>query len=284
MGIIALRDRDRIARHFLSRDPYLHIYEMGDLDDRFWPHTHWYGLEAEGEIREIALLYARPDPPVLIALAEGAISGMETLLRGIDADLPARCYAHLSPGLAGLLRRSRRVESRGAFLKMGLLDAAMLDSADTARAVRLAPADRAELEALYAASYPGNWFDPWMLETGRTFGVREAGRIVSVAGIHVVSQESGVAALGNIATDPAARGRGLARIATAALCLDLLAGGVRTIGLNVAAGNRSAIACYERLGFRSLHPFEEAAVEPMRNLGTARDSPRDLPLGESGEV
>lgn len=269
MGIVRLSDRERLARFFRSRDPYLHLYEVGDLDGRFWPSTLWFAQEEAGEILEVALLYTRPDPPVLIALADGDSSEMRRLLSGIEPELPARCYAHLTPGLESAFCR-RRIESHGRFLRMALLEPDRLASAETGCSVRLGPADRSELEAFYAACYPGNWFDPWMLETGFYFGLREGGRIASVAGVHVVSRDFGVAALGNIATDHAFRGRGFARIVTARLCMELLAEVVR-IGLNVSASNRSAIACYEALGFRTVHAFEEMTMTEAGELPVSGD-------------
>ncbi len=66
-----------------------------------------------------------------------------------------------------------------------------------------------------------------------------------------------VAALGNVATDPALRGQGLAQQATAQLCRSLFAT-VSTIGLNVKADNVAAIACYRKLGFEVAAEYEES--------------------------
>lgn len=71
---------------------------------------------------------------------------------------------------------------------------------------RLTAADLAEITELYSVSYPGNWFDPGKLDTELYFGVREAKKLVAVAGVHVYSAQQRVAALGNIATHPEYRG------------------------------------------------------------------------------
>ena len=120
--------------------------------------------------------------------------------------------------------------------------------------------DLEELTAFYATAYPGTWFVPRMLETGRYVGIREAGRLVCVAGVHVCSPTWSVAALGNVATLPAFRGRGLARGACAALCRLLLDDGIETIGLNVRADNEAAIRSYTRLGFESVAEYTEASL------------------------
>ena len=233
-------------RERLSRDAALHIYELGDLDDFFWPNTRWF---ARGDA--IALVYTASELPVLIALGDVA-----ALLAEIRDQLPARIYAHLSPGLVPQLAPRYDDEPHGAFLKMRLSDRATIDAVDASRAFALAPRDRDELVAFYAHAYPGNWFDPRMLETGQYFTIRDGGELVAAGGVHVYSPTERVAALGNIAVAPSARGRGLARCVTAAISRSLLAH-VDLVGLNVRADNAAAIACYTRLGFTRVAPYEE---------------------------
>ena len=44
MSLVCLHDK-AVIEGFLRRNPLLHIYPLGDLDDFFWPHTTWYGLQ-----------------------------------------------------------------------------------------------------------------------------------------------------------------------------------------------------------------------------------------------
>lgn len=111
----------------------------------------------------------------------------------------------------------------------------------------------------YERAYPGNWFDPRMLETEQFFGVREQGRLVAAGGVHVCSEIERVAALGNIACDPERRGRGLATRVTARLCRSLLSR-VDHVGLNVLAENTPAIRCYARLGFVHAADYDEVVL------------------------
>jgi ribosomal protein S18 acetylase RimI-like enzyme len=229
-------------RQRLRADPALHLYELGDLDDFFWPNTRWF---ARGDA--IALVYTASELPVLVALGDAA-----ELLGELRDELPARIYAHLSPGLVTNLTPRFTDEPHGDFLKM-ILTAHELPDAD---AEPLAPADRDELVAFYARAYPGNWFDPRMLETGQYFALREHGAMVAAGGVHVYSPSERVAALGNIAVAPEARGRHLARRVTAAVCHSLRRT-VDHIGLNVRADNPAAITCYTRLGFVHAANYEE---------------------------
>ena len=259
MRLISLRDRDAIEAR-LRRDPALHLYEIGDLDDFFWPTTTWYGLARddndERTVEAIALLYTATELPVLVVMGhEEDMPAVRELLEKLSPILPRRFYAHLGPGSADVLARSFDLEPHGTHDRMILVDRTRIHAVNTELATPLLPADEPELAALYARAYPGNWFDPRMLATGAYFGVRRSGKIVSVAGVHVVARRHRVAALGNVATDPLLRGQGLARIATAAVCNSLA--DVDPIGLNVASDNTAAIAMYRSLGFERVTCYEE---------------------------
>jgi RimJ/RimL family protein N-acetyltransferase len=256
---ICLHDKDAIAVA-LRRDPLLHLYAIGDLDDFFWPYTNWYALADGGQIRQVILAYTGAPVLVLHALTSDSVEEMRALLRSILHLLPPRVYAHLSADLVTAFVDDYRIEPRGTHDKMALTDRARLDTVDTSICSRLSTADLAEIEALYAASYPGTWFDPRMLETGHYYGIRQSGALLSIAGVHVYSPQYRVAALGNITSHPAARGRGLATLVTARLCKELLRN-VDHIGLNVRADNASAIACYTKLGFTKIGEYGEYALE-----------------------
>jgi RimJ/RimL family protein N-acetyltransferase len=257
---VELRDREEIAA-FLRRRPAVHAYELGDLDDFFWPHTRWLAWQPEGRIEQLALLYDEPDPPVLLALGEEPATGMSALLRSIASALPARVYAHLSPGLVEslapwLVPESNVIRHR----KLGLLDAGRLSAHDGEEVEILGPQDLPEVEAFYARAYPDTWFQPRMLDTGRYVGIRRDEELVCVAGVHVWSPTWGVATLGNVATMPAARGTGLATAACARLCRMLLEDGIEVVSLNVRADNAGAIRAYEKLGFAHVADYVEVAL------------------------
>jgi len=258
MPVLEIRDRRRLHR-FFKRNPALHIYETGDLDDFYWPQTVWFGLERRGELAAVALLYTGCSMPTLLALSDLGPPMME-LLSSLAPRLPERFYAHLSPGVGAPLRKTHRLVPHGAHRKMRLAHPERLDTLETSSVVRLKPRDKDALLAFYAECYPGNWFAPRMLETRRYFGLKEKGRLMSVAGVHVCSPRYGVAALGNIATRPEARGRGLGTRVTARLCRSLLED-IPEIGLNVKSDNAAAVAVYEKLGFEHAATYLEYVLE-----------------------
>jgi len=250
MTHICLHDRNEIEK-FLRQNPHLHLYEIGDLDDYFWPHTTWYGSESEAGIDAIVLLYTGASLPTLLALADDN-STMTALLRSIKKILPGRFYAHLNPGLDSVMTEAYDFEFCGEHFKMALTDAKPLAGSSCERVERLGVPDLAAI----TESYPENWFDPRMLATNQYFGIRENGRLVSIAGVHVYSPHYRAAALGNITTLPQCRGKGYCAMVTTELCRSLLAENL-DIGLNVKADNTAAIACYRKLGFEIVASYNE---------------------------
>lgn len=255
-----LRCQQEIA-HYLRQDAWLHLYALGDLDPFYWPHTLWYGL---GEPLEALVLGYFASEPVYLALASpGASAPLKQLLQDLKGELQPSFFLHASPECADVLGPEFQFSSRSRHLKMGLLEADSLAVVEAAGR-QLGPKDRAEVEEFYQAAYPGNWFDPRMLDSGQFYGIDEGGRLAAVAGVHVYSPEQRVAALGNIATLQKFRGQGLAARVTSRLCQSLL-GSVDTIGLNVKADNAAAIRCYQRLGFQTMAEYEELEVEISRS-------------------
>ncbi|MEU8156094.1 GNAT family N-acetyltransferase [Micromonospora sp. NPDC048986] len=250
MPVRAEHDRMVLAR-LLGRDPVLHAYQLGDLDDFFWPYTSWY---RRGD--QVALLYHGTDLPTLLAFAAPAdTAALSVLLAQVAPVLPARLYAHLSPGLADALSGSFRLACGGRHHRMALTDPARLGSVAPAGVV-LETADLPQVRALYAQAYPGNWFDERMMQTGQYLGIRDGGAVVAVAGVHVFSPAYRVAALGNVTTHPRWRGRGLGASVVAALCARLRES-VEHVTLNVKADNVAAVRLYERVGFTRVADYDE---------------------------
>ena len=265
VAVVELRDRDTLAA-FFRRRPAVHAYALGDLDDFFWPHTRWLGLESEGRLSQVALVYDEPDPPVLLALAEEPEHGMAELLRATAEQLPQTVYAHVTPSLVSAIAPVLAAATDPVrHCKLGLVRREALATYDTHDVDPLALDDLDEIERFYERAYPDTWFQPRMLETGRYVGIRRDGELVCVAGVHVWSPEWRVAALGNVATVPDARGSGLATAACARLCRMLLDDGIDTISLNVRADNAAAIRAYEKLGFAHAADYVEVVLSSTRH-------------------
>ena len=107
MTLVELDDRATIAA-FFRRNAGAHVYELGDLDDFDWPHTHWFAWEHGGRLEQVALLYSEPSVPVLIAIAEEPAASMVSLLMELLPRLSGRplraCLAAAPPGVSRPVR------------------------------------------------------------------------------------------------------------------------------------------------------------------------------------
>jgi ribosomal protein S18 acetylase RimI-like enzyme len=201
----------------------------------------------------------------LVALAdardEPRLAALSALIAAVAAAMPDTFYAHTSPPLTDAIRTHRRA-ARGRHLKMVLAEPTRVAAIDTRGVDPVGPEHLDETTVFFREAYPDSWFDGRMLETHRYVGIRERGRLVCVAGVHVHSPRERVAAIGNVATSREHRGRGLATRATAAVC-QRLRDEVDVIGLNVAADHATAIHCYQRLGFRTVAEYDESLFTPF---------------------
>lgn len=147
MLVRSVHDRGELA-DLLRRDPALHAYELGDLDDFFWPYTSWYRQDDA-----LALVYHGAGLPTLLAFdRQDRVTALVDLLEGLLPLLPRRFYAHLSAGVDGALAKHFQAEPGGLHLKMALTDVTRLDLTRPAGEV-LGPADLPELAALYDVAY-----------------------------------------------------------------------------------------------------------------------------------
>lgn len=228
------------ARRLLERDRGWCAYALADLYPPYLEHTDWLvGREA------VVMTFRGFSPPLIFAHGDPAEANdllsmlpggeVQYALMGIHRDMIGE---RLSPSRETRMWRMVFHEQGFRFAQehMGLV-----------------AIDRSNLPDILSlfTSHPDqpDSFDPEQLTNGIYFGIREGHRLVSLAGTHILSQEPGVAALGNVFTHPSRRRQGLARMACAAVVDSLLRRGIRTIVLNVAMDNEPAIRCYLPLGF-----------------------------------
>lgn len=255
-----LNDKTELE-NFLRRNTALNIYQIGDLDSFYWNYTKWFGWKVNDNLLAVILQYTAASPPVLLALApEDELRYLKELVIKSAKLLPAKFYSHLSPGVEPVLEEKYNLNLHGHYCKMLLVQRTNLNKFDFSAATSLTKDDLPEINKLYTESYPENSFDPRMLETKMYYGIRINGKLISIAGVHVYSEQYKVAALGNITTHPQYRGKGFGTIVTARLCKELH-NHVDTIGLNVSVDNIGAIRSYRKLGFEIVAPYNEIMVE-----------------------
>lgn len=261
--IISISDKKAIEK-FYRKNICLNIYPIGDLDNFFFEHTEWFALINRGsviyDILEMAYIYCGTDLPVVLAVCDGDNSNMIELLKGIMNILPDKFYTHFSKDLYEVFLDNFTKTDHGRHFKMCLTEKDFKKTNKTENIRRLTPSDIIEISKFYENSYPGNWFDLRMLETGKYFGYYINGELAGAGGIHVYSPEYKVAALGNITTLPEHRGKSICQKLTSALCKDLFLT-VDHIGLNVHSENKPAIECYKKLGFSTTGEYFESTFE-----------------------
>jgi GNAT superfamily N-acetyltransferase len=269
MRVITLTDHDRI-REFLLTDRFFADYAVGDLDPAHFPFTAWYGAEDSGQLCALALLYNDLAPPIFFAT--GAARGIEAILdRAVklpqiglsvrDEHLPIFEKWYRCDSIPMLKMALESASLRARSTKQSPMAKGEIASSQKAllAMTRLNVSHMPKLEELYAYG-GGDAFRQRSLELGVFYGVFDDERLVSVAGTHIVSECERIAALGNVMTHPAYRGRGLATMATGAVCDELLDRGIEMIGLSVSRSNEAAIRVYEKIGFKRRVPFYEGTA------------------------
>ncbi len=121
----------------------------------------------------------------------------------------------------------------------------------------LGRADAAEMLALATLTKPGP-FTLRALDLGRFWGVRQAGRLVAMAGERM--SLTGYTELSGVCTHPDVRGQGLGRLMSRYVSAQISARG-EGVFLHGYAGNAVAIGLYESIGFRIRTPMQVVVAE-----------------------
>ncbi|MFU8840785.1 MAG: GNAT family N-acetyltransferase [Nitriliruptoraceae bacterium] len=272
-GLLAVYEQDRPV----------HPYGIADLL-QLWDRSRWWRAD---EV-VIGLLDLPGSPvPVVYAIAarapEGTLEALASLV-GRRA-LPDRFVITGPRGLTARLAGTLSPRWSEAYVKQALTTPEALPAPDPAVRV-LTAADLPALGRLHASDdSAGAFFHAGLLDSGAYVGLEVDGALVASAGVHVLERTAGVAALGNVVTLPAARGRGFARRVVATLC-HRLDPGITTIGLNVAEGNLAAQRLYQGLGFTPVHAYEEAELVrhgtgPLHDADDSGSLPVAPPLPEA---
>lgn len=252
---------DRIGQ-ILERERIWSAYALADLDPPQDQHARWW-VDQDAAV----LSYAGFDPPVLFA------TGEVEQTRRLLAQVPQGRHLFTLRAEHRALLDARVQESHETPMWRMVLSSQPFHASASGGAQPLTARDLPSILDLFG-EHPDrpDSFDAAQLGDGTFFGVWYGRQLITVAGTHVVSQVHRVAAVGNVFTHPAHRGRGLATIATAAVVQELLRRpGMETVVLNVAQANEPAVRCYERLGFRPFCAYHEG----VGLLGPASRPPKE---------
>jgi len=233
----------------------IHAYGIVDTV-QFWDTSRWWVRD-----RGVVGLVGLPGVSHGVVYAVSAVYAAATfaLLADIVGDLPDRFDITGPSGLAERMAPSHHAPRTQPYVKMQLIRPDLLP--EPGPGVRLLDAGDSDgcTELLEQTSGSPEFFRHDLLGTGRHTGIFDGGTLVAMAGTHVIDTDHGIAAIGNVNTLPAYRGRGLARQVVAALTRRLN-DEVDVVALNVGRDNTPARNLYEGLGFLPLMEYEEAEL------------------------
>lgn len=248
---------DDLAAGVFALDRIWSGYSLADLEP---PLRQYAGVAvaARGDDPPSAACLILRHPAFTAMVLHGPAAGVHAILQTID--LPSTAFALALPEHLAVLDRWYPTHNRLQPMQRMVVDRHTFRRSSSAVPVeRLDITALSELERLYAA-YPANAFNADQLRHGVFYGVRCENVIVAVGGTHALAPRSGIAALGNMWTQPEVRGRGYGRAVAAAVAAELLSGPYREVILNVAATNENAIRLYTSLGFRMHCAYFEGRV------------------------
>jgi RimJ/RimL family protein N-acetyltransferase len=255
-------------RPIVSREPAYAAYALAHLEPRLLPRSYWWRaipLAAEGSAPapdggEALVMHARTGlGPSLVAL--GAPRALEAILRLHPG--PFYTFATFQMDHAAVARRHFSLSRRGASIRMSVTTETFRPAAGAAR--RLSGRDVVDVDDLQRSEGFG-FQSAAALDEGVYYGVHEAGRLVAMAGTHVVAPEVGVAIVGNVVTHPRYRRRGYGSVATSAVTAALLET-CRLVFLTVEERNETALRVYQRLGYREECRLIESGARRKDALG-----------------
>jgi ribosomal protein S18 acetylase RimI-like enzyme len=248
-------------RPIVSQQPAYAAFALAHLEPRLFPRTYWWRavpLAADGSAPapdggEALVMHARTGlGPSLVAL--GAPRALEAILRLHPG--PFYTFATFQVDHAAVARRHFSLSRRGASIRMSVSAESFRPAEGAAR--HLSGRDVVDVDDLQRSEGFG-FHSAAALDDGVYYGVHEAGRLVAMAGTHVVAPEVGVAIVGNVVTHPRYRHRGYGSAATSAVTAALLET-CPLVFLTVEERNETALRVYQKLGYREeCHLIESGA-------------------------
>jgi len=255
----AARDR-RELEAILSEDRPLAAYALGHLERDLFESANFY--LSEGPAGSGLVMHARGMGLATITL--GAPEAIEAILSVHPG--PRRSYlSTATPESMPMLRRVYRVTDELTMRRMSTIRDRFIPKIGETR--RLTGRDVGRLNNLYASEGGPSFYRPETIDRAVYFGVFDGPRLVSVAGSHIVAPNTSIAVVGNVFTDAAYRGSGLATITTSAVTEALLARGCADIALTVDPANTPAVHAYRRLGYEFGSNVVEARIRRKDLLG-----------------
>lgn len=261
------------VRALLESQRLFAAYALGQLDPDMLPLVDcWHASEMGGDASAVCVFSRGGLGNSLLALGEPEpLSTILALHPG-----PRHNYITCEPRHLDAVRRYFRLTSERPMLRMAVTRHTFNPPAEPRSGVevrRMTAADTRYVNRLYNTEGSPTYYGGQQIAAGCYYGVLVEGRLVAVAGTHVVSPQEGVAVVGNVFTHPRWRSRGYAALATGCATAFLLER-CRDVVLTVDPMNKPALRAYERLGYQPASRMIEAAMVRRELFGLATYSRR----------
>lgn len=238
------------VRAFFSRDRLLSAYALADLDAADVERARWWIAGREGIDTAAALVVeALPFRP---CFAMGETDALASIFR--DGVREPRLVVSTPPAGRVAAEGTYRFERLDRMHRMAV-DVRTFRPRVSHTLTRLEADHLEDVIDLYGHA-SRTYFTVDRITREIYYGIYVGGMLVSAAGTHVRSERSGLAAVGNVLTRVAYRGRGMATSVTSAVTQASLERH-RDVVLNVRQDNAPAVAVYQRLGYHVHAPFIE---------------------------
>ncbi len=247
-----LSDPERIRAILRPRIEYT-AYALGQLEPGLFERARWFW--AKGDTGTGLVLHSRG------GLGDATfMMGDSDAVRAILSIYPgtAQTYSTCQPQHLDVLRSVYRLASQQPMIRMSVTRETF-QPVVKAGLVNLSGLDIRRINGLYSSEGNGSYYVPEHIDAGTYRGVVCEGRLVAIAGTHVVSPQEHVAVVGNVFTHPMYRGRGFATLVTSAVTESLLEY-CNPVVLTVDPSNLPAVRAYERLGYHEVCQLVEASA------------------------
>jgi RimJ/RimL family protein N-acetyltransferase len=247
-----LHDRAQIRAILEGRRPYA-AYALGQLEPALVRMTEWW--LSSGARNQSLVLHSQGG----LGNATFAM-GEATALDALLSVHPGQRQTFLTCEVSHLetVLRHFALEQRQTMIRMQVTPETFRPSQEMATR-RLTGEDARDINRLYRTDGVPSFYSGRQIDDSVYFGVERDGRVVAVAGTHVISSASAIAVVGNVYTHPSYRGQHMAQATTSAVTQQLLQF-CREVVLSVDPTNEPAVRAYQRLGYIEVARLIEGAA------------------------
>ncbi|MBT9161729.1 MAG: GNAT family N-acetyltransferase [Dehalococcoidia bacterium] len=238
-GVRRLSDRSEILS-YLERERSYCAAAIAHLEPDFWRVSKWF-VAIHHENFALCLISRSMSPSYILTLGNEAT--LNCLLDSIP--LPGEAFITCQPRHLDAIEKHYELEWRCLMKRMIAVRetfSPMREEAIRLRAAQVKKSNR-------LCESPSKVFFPRQMGKGVFYGTYRDGRLVAVAGTHLISPTYGIAYLENVLTHPAYRNQGLAAICASAVVADLFDYCTEVV-LNVEPQDLPTVKAYAGLGFR----------------------------------